>query len=267
VQEVTEAATAPVEAVKETVKPPVKAVTETVAPPAKAVTGTVAPPAKAVTETVRHAAPPQVSEGARQATQGAVENVTGTVLPTSKRASSAPGPDPTSSSGGTPQGLADRGSVAPLSVDRTGRRQGNFFVPSPAINGSTVAPLPKWLAYIWPAIALFRPGLTALADRWEAAVRIALGTSDGFGGRTGIEPVVAGVHASGGGPGQADPPSPSTSSSSSSPLSKITSAVGGFPYNGTGAALAYILIVAIMVVALYGAVRWEMARSRRERRG
>jgi hypothetical protein len=276
VKEVTETATAPVEAVKETVTPPVKetvappvkAVKETVAPPVKAVTETVAPPAKAVTETGRHASTaPPVSEGTRQAAQGTVESVTKTVLPTSKRASSSPGPAPTSSQVGSPRGHADQGSAAALSVDRTGRRPGNRFVPSPAIDGSTAAPVPKWLAYIWPAIALLRPGFTDLVDRWEAAVRVALATSAGFGEGPGTEPVVAGVHASGGSQGQADPTSPSSSSSSSSPFSKITSAVGGFPYNGAGAALAYIVIVGIMVLALYGAVRWEMARSRRGGRG
>jgi len=250
VQEVTEAATAPAEAAKETVTPPVKAVTET-----------VAPTAKAITETVRHpSAPPPVKLPSSPATQ--VTDTVGAVdrdLSVSGGAPSSPGPDPTSSQIWSPQHLADQGSVAPLSVDRTKREQGNLFVPSPAIDGSTGAPMPKWMAYIWPAIALFRPGLADSVDHWEAAVRLALGTSEGSGERTGSGPVVAGVHDTGGRPGEAD-------SSSSSPFSKIATAVGDFPYNGVGAALAYLLIVAIMVIALYGAVRWEIARSRREGR-
>jgi hypothetical protein len=252
VEEVTEAATAPVEAVKETVKPPVKAVTET-----------VAPPVKVVTEAVRHPSDP----AAVKLPSVPTTQVAGTVskdLPTPKRAPSSPGSEPTSSQVGTPQDLADQGSAAPLSVDRSGRRHGNRFVPSPAIDGSTAAPLPKWMAYIWPAIALIRPGLADSVQIWAAALRISLGTSEGSDERAGSGPVVAGVHASGGRPGQADSSSPS---SSSSPFSKITTAVGDFPYNGAGAALAYLLIVAIMVIALYGAVRWEMARSRREGRG
>jgi len=261
VQEVTEAVTPPVEAVKETVKPPVKAVTETVKPPVKAVTETVAPPVKAVTEAVRHpSAPPPVKLPSSPATQ--VTDTVGAVdrdLSVSGGAPSSPGPDPTSSQIWSPQHLADQGSVAPLSVDRTKREQGNLFVPSPAIDGSTGAPMPKWTAFIWPAIALFRPGLADSVDHWEAAVRLALGTSEGSGERTGSGPVVAGVHDTGGRPGEAD-------SSSSSPFSKIATAVGDFPYNGVGAALAYLLIVAIMVIALYGAVRWEIARSRREGR-
>jgi len=254
VQEVTEAATAPVEAVKETVKPPVKAVTET-----------VAPPAKAIAETVHHPSPVKVKLPSSPTTQAADSvGAAGKDLPASKRAPSSSAPESTSSQVGSPQDLADQGSAAAPSVDRAARQPGNSFVPAPAIDGSTVAPLPKWMAYIWPAIALVRPGLADLVDNWEAAMRLALGMSEGSDERAGSGPVVAGVHASGGRPGQADSSSPS---SSSSPFSKITTAVGDFPYNGAGAALAYLLIVAIMVIALYGAVRWEMARSRREGRG
>jgi hypothetical protein len=254
VQEVTEAATAPVEAVKETVKPPVKAVTET-----------VAPPAKAVTEAVRHpSASPPVKLPSVPTTQ--VAGTVGKDLSTSRGASSSSssGADPTSPQAGSTQDLADQGSAAPLPVDRTRRQQQNRFVPSPAIDGSTMAPLPKWMAYIWPAIALFGPGLSDSVHSWASALRISLEASEGLGETAGTGPVVAGVHATGGRSGQADS---SSDSSSSSPFSKITTAVGDFPYNGAGAALAYLLIVAIMVIALYGAVRWEIARSRREGRG
>jgi hypothetical protein len=102
-------------------------------------------------------------------------------------------------------------------------------------------------------------------DHWEAALRLALGTSEGFGERSASGPVVAGVHASGGRPGRPD--QSSSSPSASSPFSKIATAVGDFPYNGVGGVLAYLLIMAIMVIAIYVAVRWEMARSRREGRG
>jgi hypothetical protein len=247
VEEATEAATAPVEAVKETVKPPVKAATET-----------VAPAAKEVTEAVRGASssPPVKLPSVPTAP------VAGTVskaLPTSKRAPSSPGSEPTNSPVGSSQDLADQGSVAPDPVDSPGRWQGNSFVPSPAIDGSTAAPLPKWMAYIWPAIALFGPGLTDSVHSLATALRISLGTSEGLSETTGTGRV-AGVHATGGRSGGAD-------SSSPSPFSKITSAVGDFPYNGAGAALGYLLIVGIMVIALYGAVRWEIARGRREGRG
>ncbi len=273
VQEATEAATAPVEEATQVAPPvrevteaataPVEAVKETVTPPAKAVTETVAPAAKAIAETVRHpSASPPVKPPSAPTTR--VTETAGTVgkdLPTSKRASSSAGPDPTSSPVGSPQDPADQGSASAPSVVGTGARHGNVFVPSPAIDGSTAAPLPRWLAYIWPAIALLRPGLTGAVDHLEAAVRLALGTGEGLDDRTSSGPVVAGVHASGGRPEQADSPS------SPSPFSKITSAVGSFPYNGAGAALGYLLIVTIMVIALYGAVRWEIARGRREGRG
>jgi hypothetical protein len=252
VEEVTEAATAPVEAVKETVKPPVKAVTEA-----------VTPAAKEVTETVRHPSaspPPELPSVPTTQVAGTVSKA----IPTSKPAPSSPGSDPTSSQAGLPQDLADQGSATPLPADSPGRRQGNSFVPSPAMDGSTAAPLPKWMAYIWPAIALFGPGLTDSVHSWVTALRISLRTGGGFSETTGSGPFVAGVHATGGRSGGADSSSPS---SYSSPFSKITSAVGDFPYNGAGAALAYLVIVAIMVIALYGAVRWEIARSRREGRG
>jgi hypothetical protein len=257
-QEVTETATAPVEAVKETVTPPVKTVTEAVAPPAKAVTEAVRNPSAPAP-----AKPPSSPTTRVTETAGAVSRG----LPTSRR-SSPSAPDPASSQAGAPRQLADHGSVAPLSVDRAGGPRGNRFVPSPATDGSIGAPLPKWMAYIWPAIALLRPGLTELMDHLEAAARIALGISGGFGGKAGSGPVVAGLHASGGPPGKegsSTSPSPS-SPSSSSPLSRISTAVGDFPYNGAGAVLAYLLIMAIMAIAIYGAVRWEIARGRRERR-
>jgi len=274
-QEATEAATAPVQEATEVAPPvqevteavtaPVEAVKETVAPPAKVVTETVAPAAKAIGETVRRHPPASAPVKLPNAPTTQVAGTAGKDLPTSRPAPSSPGPDPTSSQVGSPQGLAEQGSAAAPSGDRAGPRQGNLFVPSPAIDGATGAPMAKWMAYIWPAIALFRPGLADSVDHWEAALRLALGTSDGSDERTGSGPVVAGVHASGGRPEGSD--SPSAAPSSSSPFSKITTAVGDFPYNGAGAALAYIFILAIMVIALYGAVRWEIARSRREGRG
>jgi hypothetical protein len=260
VQEVTETATAPVEAVKETVAPPVKAVTETAAPPVKATTETVRRPS----------APPPVKPPSSPTTR-TTEAVGGVTkdLPTSNRTSSSPAPDPTRSRFGSPQGLADQDSAAPLSVDRTEGRQGNRFVPSPAIDGSTGAPLPKWMAYVWPAIALLRGGFGDSLDSWEAAARLVLGTSMRFSdeGGGGVGPVVAGAHAAGRQAAEAGSSSLPTPSSPSFPLSRITTAVGEFPYNGAGAALAYLLIVAIMAIAIYGAVRWEIARARREGHG
>ncbi|HEY2055867.1 MAG TPA: hypothetical protein VGH14_18190 [Solirubrobacterales bacterium] len=265
VRETTEAVTAPVQEVTQAV-PPVREVTEVATAPVEPVTETVTPPAKAVTETVSHAsASPPVKLPSAPVTQ---------VVGTAGKAVSSPDPTTSATEGvnraapeaarnvtqSTPT-TSQPASSSPLSADRTAQRQGDSFVPSPARNGSTSAPLPKWVAYIWPAVALVRSGLADLVSRWETAVRIALATSEGSvaGESTGIGPVVAGVHATGGRPRAED--------SSSSPLSKIATAVGHFPYNASGAILGYILIVGIMVIALFVAVRWEIARGRREGRG
>lgn len=269
-KEVTEAATAPVEAVTETVAPSGKSLTEAVGGTvAKAggtvekVGGTVEKVGGAVDKAVPSGgSTTPVTEGVNRTARETVDNGTGTVSATSKRASSSPGSDGAARTA-SPQDSAAPGSVTPRSGDRTARRPGNTFVPSPARNGSTAAPLPKWVAYIWPAVALARPGLAELVDRWETALRIALGTSAGSGDAAGMGPVVAGVHATGGESGAG----PRAEDSSSSPLSKITSAVGKFPYNASGAALGYIAIVAIMLIALFVAVRWEIANGRREGRG
>jgi hypothetical protein len=304
VQEVTEAATKPVEEVTQAVPPPVREVTEAATAPVEGVTEAVKPPVKAVTETVHHTAAPsgkpanepvnQVvgtvgkvtdnvgkvvgtvgkavpgGESATRATESvsntareAVENVTGTAPTTSSQASSSEGSGAASSRTGASQDPGAPNSAASPQANRTVPGQGNLFVPSPAMDGSTIAPLPRWVAYVWPALALTRPGLADLLSRWEAALRAALGgtTSDGSAAGTaaGTGPVVAGAHASGG--------RPEAESSSSSPFSKVTSAVGDFPYNASGAVLAYIAIVGIMLIALFVAVKWEIAHGRREGRG
>jgi hypothetical protein len=126
-------------------------------------------------------------------------------------------------------------------------------------DGSIRAPLPKWMAYIWPAIALTVPGLADFLEHWESQdLSLAAGTGVEGTGTSGSFGV-AGVHAPGGKAGAPD--------SSSLPFSKIASAIGHFPYNAPGAALGYLLIVAIMLIALFAAVKWEMTRERREGRG
>lgn len=279
VRETVEAATEPVQEVTES--PPVKEVTETATAPVEGATKQVTPPAKAVAETVTRpsASPPvelpgspgpqvsgavgkavspagsttAVAEGPHQATKDdPVVGATGAVPPASKHLD-ASGPDVAISSAGAQEETAGQSSASPGSTDAL-PPAGNIFVPSPTKNGSTAAPLPRWVAYIWPAIALARPGLAHLVAHWETAVRLALGANDASGGAL----AVAGVHASGGRAGTADP-----SRSSPSPFSKIPSAIGHFPYNVSGAALGYILIVAIMVIALFAAIRWEIAHGRR----
>src|SRR6201999_1752065 len=52
----------------------------------------------------------------------------------------------------------------------------------PPSDGSVRAPLPKWIAYVWPAIALMRPALADLLRRWEqGSLRLGFGFGTGPG--------------------------------------------------------------------------------------
>lgn len=258
VGEVTEAATAPVEETAKELTPPVKTAAETVSrPPASpstqisgAVRGAVS--AAGTTTTAK-------TGGVRRTTKGATEDVTGAAQPAPQSARSSA----SDSTGTAPEEIAGRDAAPPSSREATVRPPGATFIPSPSKTGATAAPLPKWVSYIWPAIALLRPDLVKLLERSAPALRLVLGASEGLGG----EGAVAGVHASGGRFGPSDSSSTASPSSPSSPFSKITSAVGQFPYNVSGAVLGYILIVAIMLIGLFVAVRWEIANGRREGRG
>jgi hypothetical protein len=300
VQEVTETATAPVQEVTETATAPVREVTE--APPGREVTEAatapveeivkeVPPPVKATTEAVTHPSPstspkPSIgtrisntvggavssvgstarkTEGVSRTTKDSVEDFAGGALPASKQDVRPSGSGATGAPGIAPAAReAGPGTAAPPRIDSTRPPRGAIFFPPPSREGATGAPLPRWMSYIWPAIALTRPVLANLLARSEPMLRAVLAMSGAtqIGGPKG--PVVAGVHSSGGRPEAAKSPSPS---SPSFPFSKITSAVGDFPYNSSGAALGYIVIVAIMLIALFVAVRWEIAHGRREGRG
>jgi hypothetical protein len=275
-EETTEAASGAVQEVTET-PPPVGEVTEAATAPAGKIAKEVTPPVKAAAETLpRPPASTQISGavrgavsaaganataktgGVKRTTKVAIEDVTGAATPAPQSAR-PPGSD---STGPAPEKTAGR-DAAPSSPEATARAPGATFVPSPSKTGATAAPLPKWVSYIWPAIALLRPDLVNLLERSAPAMRLVLGASDGFEG----EGAVAGVHATGGRFGPSDSSSTASPSSPSSPFSKITSAVGQFPYNVSGAVLGYILIVAIMLIGLFVAIRWEIANGRREGRG
>jgi len=263
VGEVTETATAPVEEIAKEVKPPVKAAAETLPrPPASP---SPQSPSTQISGAVRGAVSitgattTAKTGGVKRTTRRAIEDVTGAATPAPQSAR-PPGSD---STGPAPEETAGRGAASPSSREATARSPGATFVPSPAKNGAIAAPLPKWVSYIWPAIALLRPDLVNLLERSAPAMRLVLGASDGFES----EGAVAGVHASGGRFGPSDSSSTASPSSPSSPFSKITSAVGQFPYNVSGAVLGYILIVAIMLIGLFVAIRWEIANGRREGRG
>lgn len=266
VREVAEAATPPVEKIAKEVTPSVKAAAETVAhPPASPSPGSPRSPAGQVAGTVRGAVSAAgatttpKAEAVNRATSGAAEDLTETVRPAPKYAR----PSGSGSTVPAPDEVTNRGPASPPSSEPTARPRGATFVPSPSKTGATAAPLPKWVSYIWPAVALLGPDLVNLLDRSEPVLRQMFGTSDGSGG----DGAVAGVHASGGRFGPSGSSSTASPSSPSSPFSRITSAVGQFPYNVSGAVLAYILIVAIMLIGLFVAIRWEIANGRREGRG
>lgn len=285
VGEVAERVPQPVQEITETAAPPVHEVTETTGPPAKEVTPTVTQPvneavkpaAKQAAETVASSpatAPvkgaaasavnsatntPGTSSGAaaksagtaaREATGAATHRIQGTVGAVTRVVH--PGL-PSSGGGDTAGAYGGRAAdgVAPREAGRPNHAWGpggvTYEVPSP--DGAVRAPLAKWLAYVWPAIALIGPAATNFIDRWELrSVRLAA-EGDTAGGRgSGERPVVAGAHASGGRAGAPD--------SSSSPFSKITSAIDYFPSNAPGAVLGYLLILAVMLIGFFVAMRW-----------
>jgi hypothetical protein len=138
---------------------------------------------------------------------------------------------------------------------RDGLRDDKFAVPSTA--GAIRAPLPKWMAYVWPAIALAWPELAGLLNRLEQDGARLLLASQRQGGPSGSHGV-AGVHAS-----HDALSAGSASGSSSSPLAPIPAAIGGVTSHVPGEALAYLAIVGILVVAVFVAVKLELARGGR----
>jgi hypothetical protein len=273
VQEVTEHAPPVVTEVTETVTPPVTEVTESVAPPVEKVTQTVVPPVAKVTETVtKTVAPPvveatrsvtptvkEVSETGARASREATADANAPVATTPTRGPSVTTADPSggpkpSTRGvegepGTATGAAGADATAKATSGGDGLRADRFAAPSP--DGSIRAPLPKWMAYVWPAIALAWPELAAFIDRWERDGASLLLASDA--GPTGSHGVAA-AHASHGG---------SAASGSSSPLAPIPDAISGFTSHVPGEALAYLAIVALLVAAVFFAVKFELSHRGR----
>jgi hypothetical protein len=288
VKEITETVTQPVHEVTETVSPPVHEVTETVARPAREATEAVKAPVQQVTEKVaqpvKEAAEkvnPAVhgvtnttgasSRGAAKSTgtvgRGATGTTTRTLNGTVGAVTLSTGPGPTSAGGGGDAASADRGvpadavtphespgSTAASAAPDLGPGDDTFEVPSR--DGSVRAPLPKWLAYVWPAIALAAPGLADFLGHWGLqSLSLALATGiHGTGSAGGFG--VAGVHASSGRPEAA----------SSSPFSKIPSALGHafMSPHVPGSALAYLSFLALAVIAVGVAVRREIRTGRRQ---
>jgi hypothetical protein len=191
----------------------------------------------------------QAAEGLVHAAQEDAETATGVTLPTS------PVPSPTVDPAGP---VTDAPSVtdpadssaAPIDVPPSSQR--TTYVPPPTKNGSTGSPLPRWVAYVWPAVALTGPYLAHFGESWgQAIAQLATGASAGNGGEGGV----AGVHAAGGRPEAAG----------SSPLfSRLPSDVGHAFSSVPTPVFVYLGLLALAVIAVAFAVRREIVIGRRQ---
>jgi hypothetical protein len=182
----------------------------------------------------------QAAEGAVHAATEGAEAATGSTLPDSPISSAAPDPAAAPASAAAPTG-----TVAPTEPRTT-------YVPPPGNDGSTGAPLPRWIAYVWPAVALTGPSLANFAESWgQAIVRLATGASAGNSAEGGV----AAVHASGGRPEAAG----------SSPLfSSIPSEAGHAFSSVPTPVFIYLGLLVLAVIAVALAVRREIAVGRRQ---
>jgi hypothetical protein len=188
------------------------------------------------------AANPAADGAVHAATEGA-EGVTGSTLPDSPVSSAAL--DPAASSAAPASAAAPTGTGAPTASRTT-------YVPPPGNDGSTGAPLPRWIAYVWPAVALIGPSLATFGESWgKAIVRLATVASSG----NGAEGAVAGVHASGGRPEAAGP---------SPVFSSIPSDVGHAFSSVPTPVFIYLGLLVLAVIAVALAVRREIAVGRRQ---
>jgi hypothetical protein len=283
VEEVANGVVPTVKEVTEVAPPPVAEVTETAAPPVVEATQAVVPPVREVAETATHATQEviakvpspvvttpklpsvpavdpsgetkAVTQTATHDVEAALGAVTGAV--DAGRSPASGGSVGTSTAGGR----QTREALAPVEADRVdpaakttgdsdGSRDEKFIPLSP--EGAIRAPLPKWMAYVWPAIALTWPHLAGFLTRWgHDGARLLLASDGGPGGSQGV----AGVHAS--------HAAGAASGSSSSPLAPIPAAIGGFTSHVPGEALAYLAIVGILVAAVFVAVKLELAHRDR----
>jgi hypothetical protein len=259
-------ATPSVQKVEETVTTTAQGVTARIAPSAaKAPDAVSSPPARnpgALLDqatTAASAAEPATrsAEGAVQATEESANAATGATVPTAPvpsttdPAGSVVDPAPAVAVAVAPSvtGPADS-STAPTDLPALTPR--TTYVPPPGNNGSTGAPLPRWIAYVWPAVALTGPSLANFVESWgQAIVRLATGASAGNGAEGGV----AGVHASGGRPEAAG----------SSPLfSRIPSDVGHAFSSVPTPVFVYLGLLVLAVIAVALAVRREIAIGRRQ---
>lgn len=230
--------------------PTVPQVKDSVTTTAQAVTAKIAPPPPPPAKPESSAGPAsRAVEGTLRAVTEGADAATGATLPAAPVQASPPtAVDPDGSVAEAPSVTGSTKSAAaptepPPSAPRT------TYVPPPTKNGSTGSPLPRWVAYVWPAVALTGPHLVSLGEHLgEAIAQLAPGPSAGGEGG------VAGVHASGGRPDAA---------SSSSLFSRLPSEVGNTFSSVPTPVFVYLGLLLLAVIAVALAVRREIAAGRR----
>jgi hypothetical protein len=146
---------------------------------------------------------------------------------------------------------------APAAADEPSAYVGGGFLPSPSDDGSVRAPLGKWAAYIWPAVALTRAALPGLSRDWaKDALRLALDPADAT-ATSGAAQGVAGVHAEhldGG-------------SSGSSLFSQIPSALSaGYGPHLPLPAMVFFLVLVVAIFGVLVTMLWDLEYLGRSRR-
>jgi hypothetical protein len=234
--------------------PTVPQVNATVTTTAQAVTAKVTPPPPAKAEPTSESPSKAVEDALHAVTEGA-ETATGASLPAAPVQASPPAIVEPEGQVADPPSVADSSESAATTAAATpteppAAAARTTFVPAPAENGSTGSPLPRWVAYVWPAVALTGPDLVSVGEHLGHALA-QLVPDLPAGGEGGV----AGVHASGGRPEAA---------ASSSPLfARLPSEIGHAFSSVPTPIFVYLGLLALAVIAVALAVRREIASGRR----
>lgn len=190
----------------------------------------------------------KTAEAAVPAATAGVEDATGVTLPRPSVPSTTTDPGDPAAGAGDVSAAADS-SAAPPDLPPAAPR--TTYVPPPGSDGSTGAPLPRYVAFVWPAVALAGPSLAHFGESWGQAIeRLATGASTGTGGEGGV----AGVHASGG---------HASDGGSSSLFTRIPSAGARAFSSVPTSAWVYLGLLVLAVIAVALGVRREIVAGRR----
>jgi hypothetical protein len=219
-------------------------------PPVSLGDGDGASPAGAVTRTVetvgQNAATTVEAFGktVKSSSSSVIDRATGTVATVT-----AHPPAPTAADS------ADAEAAAP--ADDASAYVGGGFLPSPSDDGSVRAPLGKWAAYIWPAVALTRAAMPGLAKDWaKDALRLARDPAAAT-AQSGAAQGVAGAHAEHLG----------SQSSGSSLFSQIPSALSaGYGPHVPLPAMVFVLVVVAAIFGVLITMLWDLEYLGRSRR-